>query len=75
MFFISMCVSGEHMCLSASALASFVLSPISGFLTRLACPASARTCAQLAGFSLLASESQSLFTVRHLHPVFVIGFP
>ena len=47
----------------------------SGFLSRLACPASARTSAQLAGFSVLAFESQSLLTGRHLHPVFVIGFP
>ena len=62
------------MCLSASALASFVLSPFSGLITRLTCPASARTSAQLAGFPLLAFESQSLLTGRHLHPVFVIGF-
>ena len=63
------------MCLSAFAVASFVQSPFSGFITRLACPASARTSAQLAGFSLLASASQSLLIGRHLHPVFVIGFP
>ena len=43
----------EHVCLSASALASFVLSPFSGLITRLTCPALARTSAQLAGFSLL----------------------
>ena len=74
-FHFNVCVSREHMCLSASAVASFALSPFSGFITGLACPASARTSAQLAGFSLLASESQSLLTGRHLHPVFVIGFP
>ena len=47
----------------------------SGFITRLACPASPRTSAQLAGFSLLASESQSLLTGRHQDPVCLIGFP
>ena len=74
MVFISMCVSREHMCLRAFAVASFALSPFSGFITRLACPASAWTSAQLAGFSSLASGSQSLLTGRHLHPVLVIGF-
>ena len=48
---------------------------ILGLITRLTCPASARTGTQLAGFSLLASESQSLLTGRPLHPIFVIGFP
>ena len=48
---------------------------ISGLSSRLACPATARTSAQLACFSVLAFESQSLLTGSHLHPVFVIGFP
>ena len=72
---ICVCVSREHMCLSASAFGQLCAIAISGFLSRLACPASARTSAQLAGFSVLAFESQSLLTGRHLHPVFVIGFP
>ena len=74
MFFISKCVCVKRAyvpeCFCIGQLCAIA---ISGFLTRLACPASARTSAQLAGFSLLASES--LLTGRPLHPVFVIGFP
>ena len=69
------CVSREHTCLSASAFGQRCAIAISGVSSRLACPASARTSAQLAGFSVLAFQSQSLLTGRHLHPAFVIGFP
>ena len=56
-FSLNLCVCVKRACVpECFCIGQLCAIAISGFLTRLACPASARTSAQLAGFSLFSKN-------------------